>query len=64
MNDDRLFPSVPSSVTPQERIFLNYIRDRIMRLLGRSLDRAVTYRDLVDFGLVDQSVIEKRLKMK
>lgn len=59
---EKNFPAVPSSAEPQTRMFLSFVRSKLVSLLGTGEDRAVTFRDLTDLGLVDVQTAKKQMK--
>ena len=54
-------PAVPANAEPQTRNFLAFVRESLLRLCGSGMDKAVTLRDLVSLGLVDEKAVRKHL---
>lgn len=59
---EKNFPAVPASAEPQARVFLSFVRRVLLGLAGGSMERAVTFKDLTDLGLIDQKTAEKQAR--
>lgn len=55
-------PAVPANAEPQTRNFLAFVRESLLRLCGKGAERAVTFRDLTDLGLIDQKTAEEQAR--
>lgn len=58
--NDKNFPALPASVEPQTRKFLFFVKDKISQLLGKRMNRAVTFEDLVELGIIDKNPQKSR----
>lgn len=55
-------PAVPANAEPQTRNFLAFVRESLLRLRGSGTDRAVTLKDLVELGLIDQKKADRLVR--
>lgn len=62
MSSEKNFPAVPTKAEPQTRIFLAFVRSKLIGLLGDGENRAVTWKDLTDLGLVDVKTAKKQME--
>ena len=62
MSNEKSFPAVPTKAEPQTRIFLSFVRSKLIGLLGNGENRAVTWKDLTDLGLVDMKTAKKQME--
>lgn len=57
---DKTVPAVPARVDSQTRIFLMFVRNTLLRLCGTGQEKAVTLRDLVELGIIDEKTAERQ----